>query len=82
MMVFDMSMGILALRHVATVVLCQAGAIEAGAAGVLAGYCTVGETLPVGAEKRRGKSRSGRDVKSHLAISSSSIHYIPRSLEL
>ena len=72
MMVFDMSMGILALRHVATVVLCQAGAIEA-AAGVLAGYCTVGETLPVGAE-RRGKSRSGRDVKSHLAISSSSIH--------
>ena len=80
MMVFDMSMGILALRHVATVVLCQAGAIEA-AAGVLAGYCTVGETLPVGAE-RRGKSRSGRDVKSHLAISSSSIHYIPRSLEL
>ena len=80
MMVFDMSMGILALRHVATVVLCQAGAIEA-AAGVLAGYCTVGETLPVGAEKRRGKSRSGRDVKSHLAISSS-IHYIPRSLEL
>lgn len=80
MMVFDMSMGILALRHVATVVLCQAGAIEAAAAGVLAGYCTVGETLPVGAE-RRGKSRSGRDVKSHLAISSS-IHYIPRSLEL
>ena len=78
MMVFDMSMGILALRHVATVVLCQAGAIEA--AGVLAGYCTVGETLPVGAE-RRGKSRSGRDVKSHLAISSS-IHYVPRSLEL
>ena len=75
-----MSMGILALRHVATVVLCQAGAIEAAAAGVLAGYCTVGETLPVGAE-RRGKSRSGRDVKSHLAISSS-IHYIPRSLEL
>ena len=81
MMVFDMSMGILALRHVATVVLCQAGPIEAAAAaGVLAGYCTVGETLPVGAE-RRGKSRSGRDVKSHLAISSS-IHYIPRSLEL
>ena len=80
MMVFDMSMGILALRHVATVVLCQAGAIEAAGAGVLAGYCTVGETLPVGAE-RRGKSRSGRDVKSHLAISSS-IHYIPRSLEL
>ena len=80
MMVFDMSMGILALRHVATVVLCQAGAIEAAAAGVLAGYCTVGETLPVGAE-RRGKSRSGRDVKSHLAISSS-IHYVPRSLEL
>ena len=79
-MVFDMSMGILALRHVATVVLCQAGAIEAAAAGVLAGYCTVGETLPVGAE-RRGKSRSGRDVKSHLAISSS-IHYVPRSLEL
>ena len=79
-MVFDMSMGILALRHVATVVLCQAGAIEAAGAGVLAGYCTVGETLPVGAE-RRGKSRSGRDVKSHLAISSS-IHYIPRSLEL
>ena len=80
MMVFDMSMGILALRHVATVVLCQAGAIEAAGAGVLAGYCTVGETLPVGAE-RRGKSRSGRDVKSHLAISSS-IHYVPRSLEL
>ena len=79
-MVFDMSMGILALRHVATVVLCQAGAIEAAGAGVLAGYCTVGETLPVGAE-RRGKSRSGRDVKSHLAISSS-IHYVPRSLEL
>ena len=60
MMVFDMSMGILALRHVATVVLCQAGAIEAAAAGVLAGYCTVGETLPVGAE--RGEEKAEADA--------------------
>ena len=59
-MVFDMSMGILALRHVATVVLCQAGAIEAAAAGVLAGYCTVGETLPVGAE--RGEEKAEADA--------------------
>ena len=58
MMVFDMSMGILALRHVATVVLCQAGAIEAAGAGVLAGYCTVGETLPVGAERREEKAEA------------------------
>lgn len=60
MMVFDMSMGILALRHVATVVLCQAGAIEAAGAGVLAGYCTVGETLPVGAE--RGEEKAEADA--------------------
>ena len=59
-MVFDMSMGILALRHVATVVLCQAGAIEAAGAGVLAGYCTVGETLPVGAE--RGEEKAEADA--------------------
>ena len=58
MMVFDMSMGILALRHVATVVLCQAGAIEAAGAGVLAGYCTVGETLPVGAERGEEKAKA------------------------